>query len=430
MANISPVSFKGMPPATGTHTVPRGVNTLKSIGIKGNDAGLVTMSTSLAVMLLRPLVIMFDKNTTKEEKVYAASWIFALSAAGLAMQAALYKPFSKLANTLAKDLLKLKDPEAIKGAAESAKYVLFNGAAIVATYLNTRYVGRLMDAISLKLTGKTFTKKPEKEPTKEEITKNKRIDKIIMGSFAALGSFVAINLVGLKLGKGPIATKALKNGFNNTINFLKNNSKTFNKLTDALKSQTDKLAKWANNPNGKFGTTAWYAKQANVGDGWIIRNMIANAIVRPTIALLSGQPYVAFRCFVDEGLGALIVKFAGAPIIKGAKPFFNKALRTTPEVLKHMPVEESNAIKKGVDVITGQLVRNVGILCVALGFMNNYLSSRMVKLLDKFKKPEQKEQEYKDFKQNFIPAGKLSGVEEGMSLSEAHLVWLNKINHK
>lgn len=428
MAGISPVTFKGITPSPGSYSGPRGAGALKSIGIKGNDAGFVTMSTSLAVMVLRPLVIMFDKNTTKDEKIYAASWIFALSAAGLAMQAALYGPFNKLANGLAKNLLKLKDPEAIKGAAESAKYLLFTGAAVIATYLNSRYVGRLMDTISLKLTGKKFSKEPEKPLTQEEKDKSKRFDRMVLGSFAALGAFVGVNILGRKLGKGAIASKALGNAFKSTVEYLNKNSNMFKTFTGFLKNKANKIATFANRPGDKFGTSKWFAKQANVGDGWIIRNMLANGIMRPTIALLSGQPYVAFRCFVDEGLGVLIVKFAGSPIIKGTKPLLNKLFKTTPEVLKRLPAKESEAIKKGIDVITGQLVRNIGILCIALGFMNNYLSSRMVKILNKFKKSETKEADYKDFKQNFIPAASLKNEVKKTALSESHQIWLNKLN--
>lgn len=430
MAGISPITFKGIAPPTGSYSIPKSAGILKSIGVKGNDAGLVTMSTSLAVMLLRPIVIMFDKNTTKDEKIYAASWIFALSAAGLAMQAALYKPFNKIATSLAKNLLKLKDPESIKGAEESAKYILFNGAAIIATYLNSRYVGRLMDKISIKLTGKRFSKEPVKPLTPEQRKKSKRLDHFILGSFATLGAFIGLNIIGRKFGKGPIASDAIKNGFKLMGEYLTKNSKAFRNCTEFIKTKANSIATLVNNPNGKIGTTKWFAKQANVGDGWIIRNMIANGVVRPAIALLSGQPYVAFRCFVDEGLGMLIVKYAGAPIIKGSKPFINKLFKTTPEVLKRMPAQESEAIKKGVDVITGQLVRNVGILCIALGFMNNYLSSRMVKILNKFKHNKSQEVEYKDFKQNFIPATGLKQDQIKIALSASHQEWLKHLNQK
>lgn len=433
MIRIQPqsVTFKGSstPPVV-TPQGPRAPKFLSYVGKNGNGVGLVTMSTSLAVGLLRPLVIMFDKNASKEEKIHAASWIFALSMAGFAMQAALLKPFNKLANVFAKDVLKLSAPKAIEGAASWANFFLFNAAAVVATYLNTRYVGRVMDAISQKFFGKKFSKEPKKPLTEEQKKKEKRIDKMILGGAIALGSFIGLNIIGRKLTGRPIASDALAKGYKNTVNFLSKNSGLFRKFQGFIKAKGDGLAKWANRSGKGIGTSSWFAKEASVGDGWIVRNMIANTIVRPTIALLSGQPYVAFRCIVDEGLGALIVKFAGDPIIRQSKPLFNKAFRVTPESLKALTPEAAKYAKEGINVITGQAIRNIALLCIALGFMNNFLSARMVKFLDKFKKDgggKEAEQGYKDFRQQFIPAISMSQERAQVYAATNPQEWLNAL---
>lgn len=427
MSRINPVSFTGLPHPP-VAKGPRSSKFLTTIGGKGNDAGLVTMSTSLAVMILRPMVIMFDKNSSMEERVYAASWIFALSAVSLAAQAAAYKPITKASEAIAKNLLKLKDTKAIAGAAECVKYLLYNGMAIGITYLNSRYIGKVMDAISLKLTGKKFSKEPEKPLSEQEKAKEKSKDKWILRSLGALAAFIGVNIIGRKFGKGPIASNALKSVFKSAGNFLTKNSGMYRNFKAFLKGKSDKLAQWANRSGNKFGSKAWFAKQTEIGDGWIIRNMLANMIVRPTIALLSGQPYVAFRCLVDEGLGAIIVKYGGEPIIKATKPLMNKLFRATPEVLSKMPAAEANAIKQGVDIVTGQLVRNVGLLCIALGFVNNYVSSRMNKLLSKFKKEAPEEQQYKDFRKNFVPAASLSEAQKMVTQAKSPSAWLSAIN--
>lgn len=430
MSRINPVSFTGQAYNVAPVKGPRAANFLTAIGGKGNDAGLVTMSTSLAVMVLRPLVIMFDKNSSMEERIYAASWIFALSAISLAAQAAVYKPFSKASEAVAKNLLKLKDAKAIAGAAECVKYLLYNAMAIGITYINSRYVGKVMDAITMKLMGKKFSKEPDKPLTDEQKAKEKKKDKWILGTVGALAAFIGLNVIGRKFGKGPIASDAIKKGYRATVDFLTKNSGAFRNFKTFVKAKMDKLGQWANRSGSKFGSKTWFAKQTEIGDGWILRNMLANMIVRPTIALLSGQPYVAFRCLVDEGLGAIIVKFGGDPIIKATKPLMNKLFKATPEVLKAMPAAEAGAIQKGIDIVTGQVVRNVGLLCIVLGFVNNFVSSRMTKILDKFNKNKKapQEEQYQDFRKNFVPAASLSENNLQVAQAKSPTEWLSAIH--
>lgn len=361
---------------------------LETLGRNGSDAGIVTMSTSLAIMLLRPLVIMLDKNATKDEKTYAASWIFGLSAVGLAAQALLKRPFDKIAGNLAKNFIKTANANALNGATEVIKFGLYNAAAVVYTYLNSRYIGRVIDK---------FVKKPsntQKPLTEEQKANEKKKDKIILGSFLAAGSFILLNVIGRKLTGKSIASDAVAKFFSKTNTFLDKNFKIFSAFKDFAKTKSDQLLVFLKNK------TEWFAKQSNVRDSWITRNMLANSIVRPIIALLSGQPYLAVRCFMDEGVGALIMKLVGDPTTKAAvKPLSN--LFGNPK----SPLEI-----EGIKVLAGQLVKNIGILCIGLGLLNNSLSKKFVNMFSKNDNANQKdtimqkEHSYKEFKKNYIPA--------------------------
>ncbi|MEW5820366.1 MAG: hypothetical protein AB1782_09260 [Cyanobacteriota bacterium] len=434
MSRISPIAFKGSIPNSVPRVQqgPRATGFLEYLGKNGNGVGLVTISTSLAVGLLRPLVMMFDKNATKEEKIHASAWIFALSMISVGVMKGIIGPYTNFANKLAKDLFKLKNKEAIQGAAECINFVLLNATFIATTYFNTRYVGKALDWISEKLTGKKFSKDADKKKSPDELKKEAKKDKMIFGALGALAVFIGLNVIGRKFGKGPIASDTVKKAFSSIGEFLSKKSTLFNNIKSSIATKKDQLAKWINRPGEKFASSGWFAKQTKVGDGWIIRNMIANTIVRPTIALLSGQPYVAFRCIIDEGVGAIIVKYAGGPIMKHAQPLVNKAFNVTPQTLGKLAPESAKLVQEGAKLTTGQLVRNIGILCIALGFFNNFMSSKMVKLMDKFKKDKggtEAEKQYKDFRKQFIPAASLKEQRENIRAARNPEEWLMAINN-
>jgi hypothetical protein len=404
----SPQPIKGSP-SFGSNKL------LTTLGKSGNDAGLVTMSTSLAIMALRPIVIMMDKNASKDEKVYAAAWIFALSAVGFGMQALLKRPFDRLAGTIAKNVLKLTGKKA-QGAAEMVKFGLFNIAAVGYTYLNSRYVGRVMDFLSNKFTGKPFNK-DKKELTPEQKKKEKKTDRVIYSILGSIAAFVGLNVIGRKLTGRPIASDALANGFKKMHGFLTKNSSVYNSLKTRMKNFGDKLAVWANKPEmaGKI------AAQADAGGSWITRNMMANAIVRPIISLLSGQPYVAIRCLIDEGIGILAMKGIGRPLA-------NASIKPLAKMFKG-PLNPTEM--QGVKTLAEQLVMNVGVLCIALGFFNNAFSKKVVEFMNRFTKDdkanEQNEKDYKDFRKNFIPA---MGLNDNIRVQSATnpQEWLLAIN--
>jgi len=390
---------------------------LNTLGKVGNDAGMVTMSTSLAIMALRPIVTLMDKNAEKDEKIYAAAWIFALSAVGFTAQALLKRPFDKIAAKVSKDVLKLTG-DAAKGAGEFVKYGLFNAAAIAYTYLNTRYVGRVMDFFSEKITGKPF-RKDKKQLTPEEEAKDKKKDKMIFSVLGAAGAFIGLNMIGRALTGRPIASDALSKGIKSTVSFLQKNSGMFRKLQGSLGNLKGKMANWAQ------GHTSYFTKQATAGGEWITRNMMANAIVRPVIALFSGQPYVAIRCFIDEGIGILAMKGIG-------RPLSNAAAGPLTKFFQRGGAKLGKAELTGIKALSDQLIMNIGVLCIALGFFNNAFSKKVVSFMDKFKKNpdenKQNEQEYKEFRRQFIPAVSLNSGNLRVQHATNPEEWLSAIN--
>lgn len=399
-------------PAIRTQTSFGSSKFLQTLGSNGSDAGIVTMSTSLAIMALRPLVIMMDKNATKEEKKYAASWIFGLSLVGFLAQAALKKPFDKLSLNIAKKVFKPENKEAITGMVEVIKFGLYNIAAVAYTYLNSRYIGKVIN----KLTHKED--KSAQNLTPEQQKKEKRKDKLILGTLIALGSFIGLNIIGRKLTGKPIASDAVAKAFRKTNEFLSTHSSLYRGFKESVKNMGSKIANFSKNKMG------WFEKQGNIRDGWITRNMIANSIVRPVIALFSGQPYLAIRCFIDEGIGAGIMKFVGDPLTKMSigplKKLFGNP--TNPQEIE------------GIKVLAGQLVKNVGILCIGLGILNNAMSKKVAGLLDKFKKTppkeiEQKEEQYKELRKNFVPALAINQNTINNSSANNPNEWLNALNN-
>ena len=142
-----------------------------------SKSSIIPMFISTAVMMLiRPPIIMSDKDTPKSDRIFTASWMFALSAAALAVFGATVGPINKLSEkialkafnlpkqgkgvkdvfeTLYKNQTTKKGLEAVRHAHGLTQVLAFFGLGVIVSNVNTllvtRYLERGMNKISQKL---------------------------------------------------------------------------------------------------------------------------------------------------------------------------------------------------------------------------------------------------------------------------------------
>ncbi len=278
------------------------------------------------------------------------------------------------------------------GASKMVNFVLLMTTLTGATFLITKYLDPLM-----KFAGRVFDIKPlkngvdnkkETDPKEEGKKKWSTFDKTVFAGLGALAVVEGVNLVGAALKKGNIAYEGIGKAFKAVDNKL-NIGKT---ISNILK----KPAEWIKNSSGFKKIKSTIKNQANVNDKWIERSVVFNLLARLGINVPTGQYYNATRDVVDQTMQLGLMGVANKTVINPARKSLAKVLG----------VPEYN---EGVKVITDQVVKNLLIICTVMGFLNNAVSSRFVKFLEKlgFKKVEEKENEYRDFKKRFISTQKL-----------------------
>lgn len=202
--------------------------------------------------------------------------------------------------------------------------------------------------------------------TKQEETKSNTSDKLILGSLAAfVGLTVAskgMNIFGKITGKGKLGTEFFSNAFNKIKKSL-NLEENFKKLTEPVFNKIRNSEK----------TTNWLSKQA-VNDRWLERGIVANLVMRTGIGVSTGMnPYTLINVVMNEVLNLGLLGAADKTIIKPA----------TRSIAKLLKVPAHNS---GVKVITEQGIKNVGLICVLMGFLNTAVSGRIFKFINSFSK--------------------------------------------
>lgn len=382
---------------------------ITSIGKAGSNPLFPLIVSSIGAILFRVPIVAGDSKTPKEERNYAAAWLGAMSAIGLGIQLSLKKPIENLSENLSRKLLNIKNPtlpKQISAVAGGSNVVQFLSWVLVLNAANivvTRYLKRGMDFLTEKFKGKDAVKKDEKPQTPEEKQKQKKIDIAIIGSLAAIGAFVGLNIIGKRFGKGPIATDAIKD-IGKKLNQTLHISEKFSKLWLDTKNSISRLAQ----KDGFTGKTFnkidkgihWirsekgldcFARQANADDKWLDRNIIANMIIRPLILLPTGQYFAVFSSIINEALALLSIKTAGkflvnkvtpSTIVKAVGVGKEEAAKFAKGAITELTKGEAATLKaNGIRIIVDQGIKNIGLICIGMGFLNNVISRNMLKII-------------------------------------------------
>lgn len=280
------------------------------------------------------------------------------------------------------------------GVTKITNFVILMSTLTAGTYLVTRYLDPMM-----KFAGRTFNIKALQkgvEPDKKADSENKEkkekwglFDKTI---FAGLGALVAIegaNIAGKFFGKKNIAYQSIGKIFKG-INEKLNVSQTIGRIMKKPMEGLRNLAGFKDFQNKM-------AEQANVNDKWVERSVIFNLIARLAINVPTGQYYNATRDVVDQIMPLALMRSAEKTIINPAK----KGLA------KMFGVPEYN---QGVQVIADQGIKNLLIIGVVMGFLNNAISSRCIKVLEKtglIESDKEKEMNYMEYRRKFLTAQRL-----------------------
>lgn len=388
--------------------------------------------STLGIMAFRPPIIWSDKKTPKNDRIFTGAWLFSLSAVSLGVFSALQGPINNAADKIALKTFGLKTPAKetikkfgnvfnaltneqttakgltkIKQANGLSKALAFLGLGVIVanttTLLVTRYLERGMNKVSKKYLGKTATGKPEKVETPKEKAKRQRTDKIIAGSLLSLVTLAATHKLTKNANGSSIVTKAINGAYNqvdkvlhlsdkgnNIANSIQKKSQDSNSklgkmlknfgsdvdpkiLNDNMKKTleiTDKLSE--KELNGKLS-------QFNKGHfDWTYASMATNVVTRPAILIPAKQYYSAANSTCSEGLSLLSTMLVD-PLVKKAMPY-----------TRNLMGAKTDTEKVGADFITNQLIKNIGIICIGMGFVNNTVSRGVLNLYKKISGTDKK----------------------------------------
>lgn len=300
------------------------------------------------------------------------------------------------------------------GMSKAINFVTLMTALTGATYLVTRYLDKMMnftgkllniDALKNKTEKNKEEDSAQKAENSEKTDKEKwnELDKTIFTGLGAIAVIEGANIAGAAIGKKNIGYQAVAGIFKGAKKVFDETAGRALKAVNAggfLKSAAEKARN-----SGRFGNILGKAKDsANVNDKWIERSVVFNLFARLAINLPTGQYYNATRDAVDQtmilGLAGMAEKTLINPAKKGLAKLFG--------------VKEYNP---GINVIADQGIKNVMIIGVLMGFLNNAVSGRFVKMLEKTglskSKAKDKEESYQEHRRRFIAAHNLDKLNSG-----------------
>ena len=302
----------------------------------------------------------------------------------------------EVVNKLLGDKRKVRSILARTGMGKVINFLTIMTALTGATFLITRYLDPIMETI-----GKTFNIKSLKngvDGSKEKNSENSEekkwgtFDKAVFGSLGAIVAIEGINLAGKPFKKANIAYEYIGKAF-------KQAGKAF-KAVDRELGIGKTINNHIYNPLKELRTRGGFSnfknkmrEQANVNDRWVNRSVWFNLIGRTPINLGAGEPYNLIRDNVDCFMQLGFMGIAEKTIIKPVRKVMSKV----------MGVPEYN---EGIKVIADQGIKNLLIVCTVMGFLNNAISSRFVKVLKKLGvgNAKKKESRYQQHKRNFLTA--------------------------
>lgn len=247
-------------------------------------------------------------------------------------------------------------------------------ATTAATAVVTKYLDNILDWGSKKFTGKPFRSTPKTEKTPDEVKKQKRTNIMMGGAAIATAGYLLTDAIGLINGKGHIVSRPVLNGIKSAYKNLRlenfgNNirNKVHNGLKTLLKTGTADDA------------VAQLTKHTDKG---IEASIFINLGMRGLLLAVQKEWYALTKAGVDELLALTVLGKIGDPVAKAAKAPIAKFLST-----------EANKIGKNNDavkVIADQGIKNIVIIGVVMGFLNNIVTGGIHYAIEKIrgKKPE------------------------------------------
>lgn len=302
----------------------------------------------------------------------------------------------------------------IKGAGFATNLLLSLVVLTGATALVTKYMDPILEFGSKTFRGKPFRENPEPK-TPEQIAAKKRLDQTLIGAVAATAAFIGTNLVGRALNKGPIAS-----------NVVKDLSKSFVKMThldEAFKGLHKMISKQGKNVSQPLGNINNYT------DKGVELSVGTNLIMRCGLLAQQGEWYALVRAVIDEVLALGLLKKVETGCKALQKPIAN------------FMSEGGNQLGKnhdGVKTISDQLIKNVAVVGIAMGFLNNIISGSIMMGYDAIKKlagkgeSQNPEDAYKEIQKQFTPIGALELNQDGRLLGNNTEIntWLSEVQNK
>lgn len=278
----------------------------------------------------------------------------------------------------------------VAGTSKVVHFVVLLSALNAITFLVTRYMKDITSFLGNKLNIGFLKDKDSKKAENEEKPKKKWsiLDKGIFATLGALVGIEGLNIVGSLANKkkwGDQAVGSAAKYLNKHLSI----SKGFDKLINKTRS-------FINMGKG------WLANQANINDKWVERSIITNtgmrsAILAPTVNQPGGV-YNLLRTGIDGGLGLTLVNAADKAIVKPLSRGMSKLFGVKP-------------YNEGIKVITDQGIKNIGIICLGLGFVINWVTQPIMKGLEKLginlEKSKKLEEGYQEHRNRFMATQKL-----------------------
>lgn len=327
----------------------------------------------------------------------------------------------------------------VSGATKVIHFTVLLLALNAATMLVTRYMKPTTQFFGEKFNiGFLKNKKaesPESSEAAPDMKKKKMssLDKGILGTMGVLTLIEGANIVGKMFNKkGKVADESIGR-VAKAVNEKLHIGKAFDYITKPVSN-------WVK--NGKLGTKEVkdvLADQANVNDKWVERNVIANLFLRLmiTVPTIFTKPkkseipkeagtteinkpkekfkvnkdalYNTVRLVNDEIMNLTLLTAADRAIVTPLSRAMAKTARVAP-------------YNEGIKVLTDQGIKNILLVCTVMGFLNNALSHKMMKYLERFglgkdggekdKPPEtNSEQKYQNFRRQFMASQKLQQMQ-------------------
>lgn len=384
-------------------------NTLNTIYQIGKDPKAVTLWKNTATLAIKPPMIMLDNTTDQETKNHAALWEFSDRAIAIALQLMVFPLLPIAGKVLAKKVFQYSNKEAIDGTIRFTEFVLgtvFLNTLLVPFY-NSKYLTKTINAVSEKLTGKKLMPKQEEEEVRRTKEFNEKLRNFVndltgennketikdlnsaesVFNYTQKTFFKAVKAIKSVITYPKILLdKALTNIFSGIYETVSgNNDSNSSENTDSVRDKVYKGVKLITNLviggaalallSKKYGLKAgqylekFMKSEAHVSAREnLFRLLLAEAMAKPILILMNGDPYMAMRKFVDKIMGISVILATNEPIKKLSKQIGKAHGLTKPE-------------RKGLKTALIMGIQVCLLLNVVVTLINNKISGNIFKKL-------------------------------------------------